>query len=798
MSMKRNKPTLGGKVAMGFWVVFWAVGPVGLMAATVDYEKQVLPFLKDNCLPCHNKTTTKGDLNMETVDLMLVGGENGPGLVKGNGAGSLIYQAAAGEYDSEMPPTGNKVGAVALTSGQLALLKQWLDEGAHHAGKQDKLIVWEPLPMGFRPIYATAMTGDGQFAAAARGNQVTVYHLPTGRVMTRLTDQALIKEGLYQKPGVAHRDVVPALAFSPDGQRLVTGSYREAKVWKRTPATSVSTVIKPSPEAAFRLAPVGADGVALLDAAKGNKLREIKHGAKLTCFALSPDGQKVATCGEDRRIKIWESASGKELRALTGDWETEQALAKAIRSVDRANLEVTWWTSEIQRGDKEVAELDARLKKGQELAATAKPGLETASKDAATKQEAKAKAEAALKPIADQVKAAVEGSEDAALTKKLEELQAAVGKATEEVAAAQEALTRAQSAVADAAKEIELVTGMKTAAAKQVTEAKAKLEAAKLAQTAANESKTKAAKDQEAALSGIGQLVFSPDGSQLAGLTTQGQVKGWAVISGRALPMMSGGMKLALSWQDARGPQVSSGVLLDPVGGEWKLERTLGTGDGKSAISDRVNALSFSDDGTSLAVGSGEPSRSGDVTLWNLSTGQMSHQWDEVHLDSVLALAFSPDGLHLATGAADKVMKVLEIKTGKVVKVFEGHTHHVLGVAWRADGRVLASAGADNVVKVWDRASGERRQNVVGWDKEVTGLSYMGAADAIATSSGDAKVRLFTSAGAEVKQLAGAVDFVNSLSLSAEGRWLVAGGQDGVLRMWDIASGQVAQSFGVE
>jgi WD40 repeat protein len=98
-------------------------------------------------------------------------------------------------------------------------------------------------------------------------------------------------------------------------------------------------------------------------------------------------------------------------------------------------------------------------------------------------------------------------------------------------------------------------------------------------------------------------------------------------------------------------------------------------------------------------------------------------------------------------------VRITDLSTGKVVKVFEGHTHHVLGVSWRADGRMLASSGADNVVKVWDWTTGDRRKNVDGWDKEVTGIRYLGAADQIATSAGDTKLRLITSDGGEVKKL---------------------------------------------
>jgi hypothetical protein len=147
-------------------VLLHAVLVVSSYAApgVIDYDKQVYPFLKDNCIACHNKTTTKGGLNMETPELMIQGGESDKGLVPGKGADSIIYQAAAHTWDSEMPPKGNKVGAVNLTSQQLAVLKDWIDQGARPSPKRDKVITWEPLPAGLQPIFALATTAQGESA----------------------------------------------------------------------------------------------------------------------------------------------------------------------------------------------------------------------------------------------------------------------------------------------------------------------------------------------------------------------------------------------------------------------------------------------------------------------------------------------------------------------------------------------------------------------------------------------------------------------------------------------------------
>jgi WD40 repeat protein len=770
-----------------------------LSAATVDYEKQLFPLLKDNCLPCHNKTTTKGGLNMETVELMFKGGDTGPSIVSGDGAKSILHQAAAGEWDSEMPPKNNKVSAVTLTSSQLALLKQWIDEGAHHAGKQERVIQWEPLPAGFTPIYATALTRDGHYAAAARGNQVSLYHLPTAKLLTRLTDEALVKSGLYQKPGVAHQDVVPALAFSPEGDRLVTGSFREVKVWRRTSKPSAAPAA-PAVPFKYKLAAAGPDGVNVIDAASGKTLLVVKHGAALSAFALSPNQTAIATAGADHKIKLWEAATGKLTREIIGDATSQNRLAVASMQADRAAIEVSWWTEQVAKTQKEVSDLDARLKKTQELAATAQKTLEDKRKDAQAKAAAKTASDSQLSAIQQKVAQAPAGKPDAALLKTQTDALGAATKAAEASKTAAEALSRAESAVKDASTEIENVTRLKAQATALATSAQSSLESGKKNQATTAAAKAKETQAHAEAVPGLRVLTFSPDDSQLAGLDATGNLRTWAVASG--IPLTSTTPSTALRWTNEGGLVVTSvgnPSSSDPTKTAWTLERTLGPGPGPSPspISDRVNALAFSPDGKTLAVGSGEPSRSGDITLWNLADGMLKARWDEVHIDSVLSLDFSPDGKHLASGGADKALRIVDTATGKTVKVLEGHTHHVLGVSWRADGRLLASAGADNVVKIWDWTTGERRQNIIGWDKEVSALRYLGATDTLVTVSGDAKVRILSSAGAEIKTLPGAKDFLSSLSTTPSGDRLIAGGQDGTLHTWSPSTAQPTATFPV-
>ena len=63
--------------------------------SAVDFEKEILPFLKNNCLACHNQTKAKGGLNLETPQTMLKGGESGAATAPGQSPESLVFKAAA-------------------------------------------------------------------------------------------------------------------------------------------------------------------------------------------------------------------------------------------------------------------------------------------------------------------------------------------------------------------------------------------------------------------------------------------------------------------------------------------------------------------------------------------------------------------------------------------------------------------------------------------------------------------------------------------------------------------------------
>ena len=165
----------------------------------VSFEKEVLPILAKHCLACHNATKAESNLVLETPQRILKGGDSGVAVVAKQSKDSLLLKLASRADEPAMPPEGNDVKAVALAPEELGLIKLWIDQGAtSDPNAKNASVNWQALPAQVNPILAVAMTADGQYAAAGRGNQIHVYNVESGDLAAQLVDPAVAKSKLYK------------------------------------------------------------------------------------------------------------------------------------------------------------------------------------------------------------------------------------------------------------------------------------------------------------------------------------------------------------------------------------------------------------------------------------------------------------------------------------------------------------------------------------------------------------------------------------------------------------------------
>ena len=111
-----------------------------ILAADVDYERDVKPLFMEKCSACHGALKQEAGLRLDAATLIRQGGDSGAAIVPGAASESLLLQRVSAEdADERMPPEGE---GERLTTEQLALVRTWIERGA--AAPVDEVILASP------------------------------------------------------------------------------------------------------------------------------------------------------------------------------------------------------------------------------------------------------------------------------------------------------------------------------------------------------------------------------------------------------------------------------------------------------------------------------------------------------------------------------------------------------------------------------------------------------------------------------------------------------------------------------
>ena len=208
------------------------------------------------------------------------------------------------------------------------------------------------------PSSASALDPPSHLARTLSGHTSEVWAMafsPDGRLLAtgsqdgtaRLWDPAT---GQHQRTLTGHTSEVVAVAFSPDGRLLATASGdKTTRVWDLAGGPAWRYIhdgevwaVAFSPDGRL-LATGSQDGAARLwDPATGECLRTLTgHTGRVIDVAFSPDGRLLATAGGDKAerfwdpavgdktARVWDPATGECLHTLTG--HTSEVVAVAVR-----------------------------------------------------------------------------------------------------------------------------------------------------------------------------------------------------------------------------------------------------------------------------------------------------------------------------------------------------------------------------------------------------------------------------------------------------------------------------------
>ncbi|RUP42967.1 WD40-repeat-containing domain protein [Jimgerdemannia flammicorona] len=157
----------------------------------------------------------------------------------------------------------------------------------------------------------------------------------------------------------------------------------------------------------------------------------------------------------------------------------------------------------------------------------------------------------------------------------------------------------------------------------------------------------------------------------------------------------------------------------------------------------------------------------------------------------VLALKIVDDGANAYIAEAGFVARKINLKTGKSIKVFKGHTGPVTSLAlyYDADGEWLFTGSWDKTIKKWNTKTQECVATYTAHSDFVKSLIVVRRT--LYSGSSDRTIRQWDLVtGACVRTLQGHSRGIEDFAVSEDGAYLYSASSDRSVRKWEIASGR--------
>ncbi|RKP31314.1 WD40 repeat-like protein [Metschnikowia bicuspidata] len=159
----------------------------------------------------------------------------------------------------------------------------------------------------------------------------------------------------------------------------------------------------------------------------------------------------------------------------------------------------------------------------------------------------------------------------------------------------------------------------------------------------------------------------------------------------------------------------------------------------------------------------------------------------------IRSVCFSPDGKLLATGAEDKLIRIWDLSTKRIIKILRGHEQDIYSLDFFPGGDRLVSGSGDRTVRIWDLRLSQCSLTL-SIEDGVTTVAVSPNGKLIAAGSLDKTVRVWdSSTGFLVERLDsgnesgnGHQDSVYSVAFSTNGHQIASGSLDRTVKLWNL------------
>jgi RNA polymerase sigma factor (sigma-70 family) len=646
-----------------------------------------------------------------------------------------VAQEAVGRdrYGDPLPPGAlARLGTVRWRHGYVATSVAFSPDGKMVASSEEEnwIHVWDTATgrelarLGgqqgaFPPRYgieAVAFSPDGKrlITGDSTSPTIVVWDIATGKEILDLH---------------GHEGRVFCLAYSPDGRRIASGAGdKTIRLWDATTGTEVQQL--QGHEAWVRGVAFSPDGTVLASCGENIRLWEIatgkelhrceRHIGEVNSVAFSPDGRLLASGGQDKTIRLWNARTGNELREFNGQQLFVQSVAFSPdgKSLASAGLDGTIRLWQTATG---VAERTIQAHEGPASSVAFSPDGKLLASAGGAKMGRSGDKMVRLWDVATGKELRPSGGHQNAVTS---------------VALSADGKTVATGGQDGTVRLWNTKTGEQLYCYENTSSTEMRRPVHSVA--ISPDGKTLAWAGSQICLCNlatrkelhrlgkeVSHLAFSPDSRVLAAGNWQDGVQLFDVATGQEVRQLAGGFRSLAAL--AFSPD-GTALALAQERSNWIEIWKMGTGNGLPSfrVSEdphvMVNAVAFSPDGRTLAAGLAAIDRSAledNLYLWDAHTGRLLGKLAG-QFGQIAAVAFSPDAKMLASATGDKAffggsdltIRLWEVATREERCCFRGHLSGITSLAFTPDGSKLISAGQDSTALVWDITGfrGDRRQ----------------------------------------------------------------------------------------
>ncbi|WP_017302022.1 caspase family protein [Nodosilinea nodulosa] len=598
-------------------------------------------------------------------------------------------------------------------------------------------------------VYAVAFSPDGQqIVSGSADKTIQLWNAQTGEPIG--------------EPLRGHGDEIYALAFSPDGQRIVSGSAdKTLQLWNAQTGEPIGEPLQGHGDAVRSVA-FSSDGQRIVSGSADKTLRLWNaqtgepigeplrgHGAAVWSVAFSPDGQRIVSGSADKTIRLWNAQTGEPIgEPLRGH---EADVSAVAFSPNGQQIVSGSGDTTVRLWNAQTGEPIGQPMQGHEVVVST----------------------VAFSPDGQRI---VSGSWDKTVMLWDVQTEKPIGQPLRGHGAPVTAVMFSPNGERIVSSSVDKTVRLWEAQTGQPIHQL--LPGHRAAVNAVAFSPATAT-----TVNGLDQRIVSA--------SDDGVIQIWNAQTGQPIgqPIQGHDAPIRAVAFSPDGQRIVSGSD-DKTLRLWDAQTGEAIGQPLQGHGAAVNAVAFSPNGQRIVSGSDDQT----LRLWDAQTGQAIGQPLRGHRASVNAVAFSPDGLRIVSGSADRTVQLWNAQTGQPVgEPWQGHGAPVNAVAFSPASRLfsqrIVSGSDDRTVSIWDAETGHLIGQVIDHGAPVRSVAFSPDGLRIVSGGDDWAMRLWDTQASQPigRPLQGSRGKVNAVAFSPDGDRIVSGSADNMVRLWDAS-----------